>query len=503
VNAWPVHSFVALILALGSGSAAWGTEMVERANAQALAPDADRDWARVAARDVDAARDFIVQAHPGVLERDDMNFHAWLRDGHRAARAKADEARSREQAEAAVRYFLVGFRDPHLHVTSSQIRDRPAQWTGFNVQWQDGGYRVVHRAADPEGTLPLIGAKTVACDGVDVDTLLQERVAPFVDRRTHLEATRSALAMRLTNEWSGSHLWQILRVSSCAMETGAGDVQDFPLRWRSSDEGLRKLIHERPEQRLRPWHGGAWIHVSNFMPSDTQVDAFDRLLEEVRQAGGMKLVVLDTRGNPGGNSLLGMQILAALLKDRMPLDESQAQAYWRVSSLAIQAIERHSAALNPTSPALEATRQFVASLLREMRDAKRKGESWVRQNDIDADSMREVSGPAFRGRLVLITDAHCTSACLDFVDMVRGVPRVIHVGAATSADTRYLEGTDVRLPSGLTMMIPLKLWRGRVRGDNEPRIPPYVFRGDMRDTPAIERWLRDEVIPSVEADDPV
>ncbi|MDB5816608.1 MAG: peptidase [Rhizobacter sp.] len=339
----------------------------------------------------------------------------------------------------------------------------------------------------------------IACDGMDVDTLLQNRVAPFVDRRTHLEGTRSALAIRLTNAWWVSHLWQSLGLSSCAMEIGAGNVQDFPLRWRTSDEGLRMLMHERPEQKLRPWRSGAWIQVSNFMPSESQLDDFDRLLEDVRQAGGMKLVVLDTRGNSGGNSLFGVQLLAALLKDRMPIDELQPQAYWRVSPLAIQAMERNSAALNSASLSLKATRQLLDSLLREMQDAKKNGEAWVRQKDLDWDSVREVSGPAFRGRIVLVTDAQCTSACLDFVDLVLGVPEVIHVGAPTSADTRYLDGTDVRLPSGLTMMIPLKVWRGRARGDNEPRVPKYVFRGDMWNTPAIERWLWDEVLPSVEA----
>ncbi len=35
----------------------------------------------------------------------------------------------------------------------------------------------------------------------------------------------------------------------------------------------------------------------------------------------------------------------------------------------------------------------------------------------------------------------------------------------------------------------MKVFRGRVRGSNEPHVPDHRYTGDMRDTRALEAWL--------------
>ena len=52
---------------------------------------------------------------------------------------------------------------------------------------------------------------------------------------------------------------------------------------------------------------------------------------------------------------------------------------------------------------------------------------------------------------------------------------------------------DIReavLPSGLAeVVIPMKVWRGRARGNNAPQRPTHAFDGDLADDAAVEAWI--------------
>jgi len=94
----------------------------------------------------------------------------------------------------------------------------------------------------------------------------------------------------------------------------------------------------------------------------------------------------------------------------------------------------------------------------------------------------------FHGPVAVLTDDACASACLDFVDLVRVVPGALHLGATTSADSLYIDVGVVRAPSGNRLFMPLKVWRNRLRGNNEPYVPDVAFDGELDDDDAVRRW---------------
>ncbi len=94
------------------------------------------------------------------------------------------------------------------------------------------------------------------------------------------------------------------------------------------------------------------------------------------------------------------------------------------------------------------------------------------------------------GRVFLLTDGDCGSACLDFADMVRALPGAQHVGRTTSADSVYMELRSVPLSSGIARLaFATRVYRNRPRGNNQPYVPHHVWRGDIADTAALERWI--------------
>jgi hypothetical protein len=344
--------------------------------------------------------------------------------------------------------------------------------------------------------LPPVDAKLVSCDDQDVLPFLAKRIAPFVDMRTGLEATMSQLAVHLSNKWARAALWGDVSPSSCTFEVANGRSQRFSLRWRESEAGLRALYRPRPSQGIQKWGSGRyWVHASNFMPQSQDIEGLHKLLDDIRNLSDADVVVLDTRGNAGGNSEVGRQLLRALLKDAIPSAKSEARAYWRVSPLAISTLDsslRQERALEGED---NVKYRFLESMLTAMRIAANAGQAYVEQDDTVLETAPPEPGRSFGGRLILITDSNCASACLDFVDLVLGVPGAVHAGLPTSADSLYLDVATLVLPSGLRMWVPMKVWRNRERGSNEPRIPSIVYTGDIGDTSALRAWVAGRVLP--------
>ncbi|MCY1307751.1 hypothetical protein D9M70_577050 [compost metagenome] len=133
-----------------------------------------------------------------------------------------------------------------------------------------------------------------------------------------------------------------------------------------------------------------------------------------------------------------------------------------------------------------------------MNAAALRGDSMVKQDSMSLDADQELveGGAPFRGKLVLVTDSNCGSACLNFVEEVLSIPGAIHVGSTTSTDTRYTDVAIVSLPSAATLWVPLKVWKGRKRGDNVPYVPQFRFEGDLNDTAAVQAWVLDSILPT-------
>ena len=95
----------------------------------------------------------------------------------------------------------------------------------------------------------------------------------------------------------------------------------------------------------------------------------------------------------------------------------------------------------------------------------------------------------FGGRIVILTDEACFSACLDFVDTLLLAPGTVHLGRTTGADTRYRDIGTYRIGPQLLVQSPRKVWLGRPRGNNEPHAPLRVFAGDIADDMAVRAWV--------------
>jgi hypothetical protein len=276
------------------------------------------------------------------------------------------------------------------------------------------------------------------------------------------------------------------------------------LRWSSvSEDRLSSLIDRASggggeSIKLRQVDGVWFVSLPTFdLQQSEQVDAMQALIRELgEQAETLRnapWVVLDVRGNGGGNSGWGSEVAAALF-GKQTIDRIEGQfdwtVDWRASSL--NAVALRQAAEEAEKAGQTADALYRRELADEIETAAAAGKAYVHKSEparLEATPPTEAS--PFKGRVLLLTDHNCASACLDFADIARRLPGVVHVGLPTSADSIYIDNTGIALPSGHgSLSWSMKVYRNRIRSNNQWYEPAVRWPGGPMTDAAVANWVR-------------
>ena len=453
------------------------------------------DFVDLAVSDLSTVHKLIVSSHPGAIDQENRNFSDWVERGYLEAKQLSQRVESRRDAQAVLGFYISGFKDGHVGIYQSR-KDR-SSWAGFILDKRGEDFVVSHVAKGWPVPLPPVDSRVISCDGKAVREILGNEISPYVDRRLELKSTWNHLARHLTVDDADYPVLARNRANQCLIVLSSGVQQNHDLLWQEDRGQLADVLRQpQPPQTVQNLGGGRyWVHASNFAPSAVENVSLEKMLDVLESIDDAKLVVLDTRGNRGGNSLVGGRILSALLGEKFAksLDgSSRSYAMWRVSPLALSTLDNALASTERDYGKRSEAYTFVSALRESMNAALEAKRDWLRQPDtssLDQDRSKDSNQKTFKGQLVLVTDSFCASACLDFADAVLAVPGATHFGLSTSADTLYIDIGSQALPSGAQFWLPLKVWRGRVRGNNQSYDPRYVFDGDINDTPAVQKWV--------------
>lgn len=150
------------------------------------------------------------------------------------------------------------------------------------------------------------------------------------------------------------------------------------------------------------------------------------------------------------------------------------------------------------------TAKFLVAAMKKIKNALDEGKSHLYQSEIFSDqnpkNQDEATPPTkwdSTRNVILITSSRCSSACLDFVDMVKLIPNHLHLGEPTNADTSYTEVANLQSSyygETLDFMVPAKKWSKRIRNDNEPYTPNIIYNGNIYDDHAVEQWALEQIL---------
>jgi hypothetical protein len=475
------------------------------------------DWQAMARADIEAVHGLILSAHPGSIDEQNPGFKDWTEKGYRQALALVPRVNNYDSMMAATRFYVTGFLDGHLVYSDNARGQDPIVVNGWRLRKQGSDYIVQERLANWPTALPPLGARLQECDGRSVDAIVAENVAPYFDRRKfgaadeYLPAALSAPAL------------PDLLLKRCRFRTADGAALDYAVKYQAvPKEQFFAKWEQAPQQAQRGRrtsgytfeNGVLWVNAANFnsLPSKEQIAAFDTMVTELGQLKDVRLAVFDVRGNGGGSSAIGGKIFGAvtggLEYDKQGLDKlPRTYAQWRVSDVLVGTLEKFSKEFAARFGEDSSQARQATAFLKEVLDAKAKGQAWVEQPDGPLVTRAEIARRGgklqrFNGAVALLTDAKCASACLDFADLVLSVPGAIHLGRPTSADSLYIDVGRAKLPSGNVLVLPQKVWRNRLRGNNEVLVPTIVLKADMDDDAAVRAETLAALKPCLTAEPP-
>jgi hypothetical protein len=464
------------------------------AQAQDAAPDGASLWRQMAEADSAAALRLITDNHPGARpELGDIVFRQRLATATTHVRERLPEVRSFEGYSALMAGLAADFADGHIWSRPS-VDGKTVYWTGLLLKREGQAWRV--GSVLPEARLPDVqNARLVSCDGVDAEAWADARITAFVAGAPN-EAQRAAAAGRLLIDDGNPFL---KRPEQCAFEKADGSRETITFRW---GRGPVTFIEERIDAiqsraaegyALTPWDGGYWIRLSG-LDSDAEavVTAVQTAETSLKTAGA---VVLDLRGNGGGDSRYGDAIAEMLFgADQVRQAKGRASdcqgAYWRASAdnvAAMKAFRDNAAARNPQTAA------YMTEVVEGMEAAISGGRAFwpdLPTCAATAGLAEDTARAPINRKVVLVTDRHCFSSCLMTTDLFRRLG-ALHVGEATDVSSRYMEVRTIVLPSGLRDFSTLQKVAVGLP-DFGPYTPDIPYPGAIADDEALKAWVGEQ-----------
>nr|WP_304363648.1 S41 family peptidase [Jiella sp. LLJ827] len=205
-------------------------------------------------------------------------------------------------------------------------------------------------------------------------------------------------------------------------------------------------------------------------------------------------VVLDVRGNGGGSSYWSEEIARILWgKDWIEAHPKPGNdtVDWRASKGNTALVESYAKTFEKSKRPAKLTAE-LETVAAGMRQSLTAGKPFWREKDETGQpsgAAKAAKNP-MAGPVYLLTNYRCASSCLTSIDLWKAIGG-IQIGHQTYADSFYLEAHHMVLPSKLVRATtPMKVYRDRARGSNQPQLPAFVYKGDMTDDAALLAWIR-------------
>ena len=447
-------------------------------------------------------------------------LNEWLNKGYDEALSRAARVQSEADWLTTLGFYVSGFRDPHIYLSFNGELPT-ARWPGFLVAASGEKGVVVERdaGANAPDSLPNTGDVITRCDGKTLRELTSAFVFPYV-MNEKLPADQRKAISRLFIYRDNSFFKP---PTNCERTSAMGEpLSALTLNWVSiPTEKMAAAAWWRrynavvagptPEFGVTDLAEGiAWISIPTFSSGPTTTPKLEALVEEIKKRGDSlrngRAIVLDTRGNGGGNSMWATRVAEAvfgrevLQRHAMPYS-GETGIDWRASAENIAFWREWADKMIPEIGRFSLKRLGTLALVSSMQSALDDGKPLHREGSrqvsvgggITSKRPKANEKSPFPARVYFLSNGSCGSACLDFADKVLFVPGVTLVGAPTSGDGVLMDIRFSPLPSGLAdVTIPMKIALGRGRGNLEVYDVDRRYESSWEDAP-VRTWVRAQI----------
>jgi len=438
----------------------------------------------------------ILQTHtPGAVDKQNPQYRAWMKEGLKKAQQIAKSHPGPAGHLAALRTYASGFEDEHIRILSLSD-EGPWTWPGFSVTYLNEQW-IVQSSTIESQIQP--GDELISLEGQPISEVLINDIFPLHQGVPTLQADRTTLTPYLLLRRENS----LLTPPKQLIFTRNNQEHSLDLSWTALEKDQAKDLLHRAAQKVQGTpeirsfgKDGIWISLPTFHPQDEKTHTgLYQTIEKIRGHRSKDPIVVDIRGNGGGNSTWGIKVLEAIYGRFYVMGivreyEENEVHQWRLSDgnydhLKNYHLPRAAAHFGSNSEVVS----YIRDLLRDMRGELDQGHrglmtvegDWSPQKSSPPERFRD---PAYSGRVLILTDSGTGSSCLTFLAYAKEIPGCFQVGGVTHASTLYTEGREEMLPSKqASLLFPAKVIRNRGRGRNEAFEPRWIYR-QLRDPAA-------------------
>lgn len=474
---------------------------------------AARLWRTLTTNDLRAARALLLNDDPAAAPAvGDEAFITNLRTAYGLALAQAKSATGYPGYIAVLGQFANSLGDGHVWIGPRYVPG-PLQWAGIIfrpalLEW--AGLVVVNRQgrwviAKQDANIvrqPLVGARLLDCGALPIAKFARRTLASLPGVIWSDQAMRVLAAPWVLID-DGNPF--VRRPNACRVRIRR-TTRRIALHWKpvSRDEFhamIRGTVHGRAGFGLRKVGSGYWIALQSLTARAQRVIDVVKAHEELLRAA--PYVVVDLRGNGGGDSAYG-RALAADLYGRAHVDSilgpnatgHRCSEVWRASPANIAAVEASARAFEAQGDiaGAKAYRAAVAAMRTAL--AQHRALTAPPRCTVPHRPSAPPVPSLVHGYVIVLTDSVCFSSCVTTVGYFKRLGATL-VGQSTGAVTHFSEERIVTLPSGLARLSLLMA----LMPDQPPQIGPYApsfpYFGNISNTAALERWIEHAVVPAL------
>lgn len=438
-------------------------------------------WQELLERDLRFIHQTIQENTPNAIDKEHPEFSSWLEKGTK----QVDSIDSLDGYFASIERYVGGFQDPHIDFqplyTPTNYR-----WPGFIARYNGKTWKITY-VESAENV--LIGDEILKIDDASPHDLMLARVFPYQHLPSNWKASWQIISPELLLDKNNPFLKPLSKM----IVSNSKGVKEVSLKWRPMNPEKWQSLTTTPR---KPWaiHSvfdgrGSWISMPYFSVKDkSQQDEIEGVISLMPSLRNNDVIIVDLRGNHGGQSFWGTKALEALYGDELPSPQSNGFDRWRISKDNLATLK------DKYLPFLKATMGENSSEFLYIEETIRKMENgaspFAESRIADSETLKSFE-PLFKGKLVVVTDSDCASSCLTFLSQVLQIPAVIHVGQETTGNSPYVEGRKVEIPSKLgNLFFPMKIVPIDPKEYFKPFTPLHIYDGDIQETKALESWIK-------------
>lgn len=454
--------------------------------------------------DLDEISSILKRDHPGSSEIiGDVRFIEHLTKGLARHKSMAKNVTNQNQYNAVLNSYMLGFDDMHLGFRPAETPTE-FSWAGMVFLYDEINWTVFYSSPNWSSKLANKGDKLISCDGQKTDYWVKKTLqSSIVNEQSVAQLARYSSWLFIGN--NGLPQFQNYP-KTCTFENEHSQYS-IEMSWNTSPaEVIYPLVFNQPNRikvgfsidKLE--EGGYWIEIGSLFGSGIKklIENLENMEDDLIDAS---FIVLDVRGNLGGDSSWSDRIMSLIFGDsfvKSSLDDNPAEFY-KVSHENSELIKSQLMDAISHFGKEDSAALYHQKMYDSMQWALEKGEEFspsIPQHILAEEKSsltKSLVSPKFKGKLYFLADYSCFSSCLLMLNKLRKLGAHT-VGKVTNSMPRYYDMKIVPLSSGSGSVISMTKVDLNENSRIGPYFPEFKFDGFMDDTKKLQEWFLESVL---------